>query len=598
MPAALSRMWPQRLPRSPQCCGYRWVCPFCHCRRLRRLCGLLERLRSRSSGGVLRVGVRLSKEQLELPATPSAEDWAAVFEKIKTRLASLAWHTPRLGACVEASLAPLPDGRWVVTYAELYVLRSGQSLRDRPGGGTAARSEDFAKPSAILRLVARTFRYPAGILTAPTDIVGSYVTCRRRQSPRLVRMYGLLRKRRKQKAQEKHTVEQTSETTDTAATTTNVMTLLHRYHQRPGCERYRTEGSQLELLQLFLWFYVHNPNLSFADFLDLHQAVADYSDENLKHPAAAMDSHLPRRKALAEAQGSRQWTVHEALAFGSLYVQMIDEAAASRVPVPLSPSEFFGNAALKQQFEAGDFAEAVRVQRESKEATPRRRSDKKGEAVEDAVPASGNVPPTPEPPADVTTTTSAPTRNVYAPTQSGQRVLYRAAGEQEFRGLTRRVYHDDGTNRTYTDLHLDDGRYLFGVNVSRVFVISDPPPRPLTEADGQPAATLADGQLRIPAAELADLHRALALTMPVGNAELGAPLKSYRWEFTSARLAAVDLVNGEHGPYIDPAMLDPTKSDDQDQTLVELHPRSQTPCGVYQFHVPGEGIYRLEILPA
>lgn len=313
-----------------------------------------------------------------------------------------------------------------------------------------------------------------------------------------------------------------------------VKALLKEFAKQPGCDAYDTDGERITLLTHYLWLRQLTPALPFETFLRLFAPLADYNEENCKHPEDAIKFHCPRR-AKGLADGEHQWTAAEVVAFMSLYVDAIREAERVQQPVPLSFDAFLG--ALKPQFLAGAFVD----QEPEPAATekPKRKS------------AAAN--------ASVT----------VRPTAAGQRVMYTMASDndRQIRGTVEAITRDN--EREYVTFVADGGERHTDVAMNHCQVIDDKPVQPVMDAAGQPLQVGARQTLTIPKSVFPGVKAALAMTAPLGNVAIGDSVHSFEAGFGDTYAALVEVINGESGPYVDARLIRVTDS----HILDELQPR-------------------------
>lgn len=373
---------------------------------------------------------------------------------------------------------------------------------------------------------------------------------------------------------------QTLQAAEHADVPPEILALLHDFGKRPGCERYGGDGERIKLLIDYLWLRNLTPTLPFETFLDLYVPLADFDEQNLKHPADAIAALLPRAKKVAEAKGARQWSAREVVDYIAVYVDIIREAERTGVPVPMSLVDFLRNKHLTDQFLAGAFKSAT--QRAPKQPA---------EAPEPA----GSEPPTApanKPATKVRTVTS------HLPTQDGQRAIMSDVSGRQYRGTCVRVWYEgEGEQRHgYVNFRADSGEEFPGVSIMKFTLCNDPPPKPpVQDSTGVAKPELGRQTLSIPKAEFHNAMVALGLSVPVGTVELGKIIMRWQLQFTDDLLAVIMLVNGQVGntqsrPYVD-ACLASVKQDGE--VVAELHPRDNLE-GTYPFEV-GEGIYTLEV---
>lgn len=333
-----------------------------------------------------------------------------------------------------------------------------------------------------------------------------------------------------------------------------VQTLLTHFAAQQGCESYRGDSEKIRLLETYLWLRQLVPSLPFEEFLGRFAPLADYDETNRKHPADALKHHCPRSKKAAEEAGTAQWTAAECVDFIALYVDMVREAEATNTPVPMTFDAFL--ATLKDEYKAGAFAAPAEP------AAPKKASRKK---------AAG--PP------------------VVRPDGPNQRVIYTLQGSgRQVRGVTTNIQVEG--DRTYVTFKADDGELIEGVNVQHCERVSDaehPRPTPPTMDDGTIKPELARVKLKVPSAQQSLIEKALPMTQPMGNAEVGSIIYPFSAAFPNGVMAAIDVVNGQHGPYVDARLI----AVDNEQVLVELPPRKQI-AGEYAF-VTEQGVFIVEV---
>ena len=340
-----------------------------------------------------------------------------------------------------------------------------------------------------------------------------------------------------------------------------VVTLLKGFAKQPGCEAYAGDSHKIKLITAFLWLRQLTPSLLFEKFLELFAPLANYDEENRKHPEDALAHHCPRSAKIATQRNVPQWSAKECVEFASLYIDMVREAEATGSPVPMTFDVFLG--ALSAQFRNGDF----------------------------------NVPEpaAPTPPAGATkkkSAAAAPTHVAIRPSSAGQRVIYTIpeTNGRQVRGVAEAVYQE-GPN-TFVTVKSDEGELFEGVGLDHCHVVTDPlpPSPPVVHATGQPTITGGEKTLLIPKSQYGSVKAALAMNVAMGNVALGDAIYPYAVTFENGYDAVIEVVNGESGPFVDARLLDP-KHDDR--IVYDLPPRKNID-GTYQF-VDGDKTYTVEV---
>lgn len=532
------------------------VCPFCFARRA-----------GRRWGRVVRV-FRQYPDRLDLVVRVVGFRWRddgrgelASLQSLRTHLRAARREVLRrwrpYGASFNVTLVPLPDGSWRVRHRQLFAVPTGRELPELQSPTKFVKSRRWRLPPlrTVLRKMAATEVYPKEWLTCDPSRLQLLLQAGG-QRLRLAETYGAFR------------VDQ-STTSQAAAAPVDVGELVREFCKRAGCERYSGDGARIELLEYYLLARALTPSLSFSDFLDRFERIADFSDENLKLPADAIKRYLPRAKKQATEQNEAQWTAKQVVEFLTLYVDMIRAAEAQGQEPPLTLNQFLSSAELKGKMLAGEFAV---------EAPPKRERKK-------------------------TTTATQPAGQLVAPagpqpTAAGQRVLYTPPTGPQRRGITTGVDRDEQTGRTYVSYTADDGQAITGMAAEHFTVIDDPPPVPhQDDATGAPLAIVASQQLRLSQDDAHRVQSALSLTMAMGNLLPDAVIYQFRVPMAgTSRVATIEVLNAEYGPYVDAALLDGAISDPTaDATLQALPPRKESILGRYDFAMP-EGIYRVDVV--
>lgn len=337
-----------------------------------------------------------------------------------------------------------------------------------------------------------------------------------------------------------------------------ILQLLKEFAKQPGCERYAGDAEKVKLLGVYLWLRQLTPTLPFETFLECYRHVADFDEENLKHPDDAIAAHLPRNKKAA-GEG-RQWASKEVVDFVAVYVDMIREAEGSGQPIPMTLGQFISNPAIKDQYLAGAFAPAP--------AAPAPKAEKAPKAAKAATP-----------------------KEIVRPTD-GQRAIYTAPDNRQRRGTCLRVFaqelSQDGT-RYYADFRSDAGEEFMGVALESFVVCHDPPPNQPKTDDGTVKQVLGTGVMLLKRMDVTNAEEALALTLPMGNVAVGSDIVRWDHAFDADHVARVCVANGDARPYVDAYLCHPSGQ----PVYFEVQPREHL-CGHYEFEV-ANGVFKLEV---
>ena len=329
--------------------------------------------------------------------------------------------------------------------------------------------------------------------------------------------------------------------------------LLKEFSKRPGCEDYKNDGDRIKLLTLFVLVRHLAPGLTLDTFLELFAPMADYNEENKKHPEDALSFFCPRNKKAADARGVRQWSAKEVADYLTAYVDRLRASEAMQQPV-VPFNEF-----LATQFEAfarGDYN------------VPEPEAEK-GKRSSSKAPASSIV--------------------VVRPTASGQRIKYTMAGEngRQVRGVVDKLFTDG--DRQYVSFTADGGEYMDAVNLLHCEVIDDPLPPGAVDATGTQKQVLQREVLRIKKAEMPTINAALGLKQAMGNVAIGDNVGRFVAGFSNGYEGVIEIVNGETGPFVDARLMHvPTN-----QVIYEIPPRHSI-VGEYQFEIE-TGVLLLEV---
>lgn len=371
--------------------------------------------------------------------------------------------------------------------------------------------------------------------------------------------------------------------------------LLKQFAKQPGCDRYKGDAEQVNMLSDYLWLRQLVPSLPFETFLACYQPVADFSEENCKHPEHAIRTYLPRSKAVATKVGRAQWSSEQAVGCLSLYVDMIRSAERQNIPVPVDLKTFLegvGPRYLNGEFDPPEAAKGKKKKAAEPaangQAPPATPPAETAAAAPAAAPATAPPPATPGATLDNAFNSMSPPAAAppAAALQPGSPIVYTAPGGRQIPAVLEEIVHDANMGRdyaTFSDLH---GERYSEVNLKDI--------RPATEADRplpQPAQgpEICSHRLLIVAVDNENAARALAMTVPYGTVELGKPIQTFQTPLTpSPYLATIDVVNGETGPYVDAYV-----HDVHGNVKAEV-PTRQNLLGEYAFTLP-EGIARVTL---
>lgn len=339
----------------------------------------------------------------------------------------------------------------------------------------------------------------------------------------------------------------------------SIQAMLRTFAKQPGCERYSGDAEKVKLLEQYLWCRQLVPGLTFEVFLGLFAVVADFDDDNAKHPADAIKKFLPRLKKAADAQGTHHWSSKEVVDFVALYVDMIREAEQQNVPIPMTFNQFLVSKNLLDLFHAGTFKEE----------------------------------PAPKAPKATAPKTAAGPRmqEKVRPTAAGQRVIYSNSTGRQFRGVLTNYWQDQQTNHVFCDFQADSGEEFKGIGLSSFEMCSDPAPNPPQTNEGHPLPELDRAKYTIPKAQFPSMLTALEMTVPLGTVAIGDNIYSFNHQFKTGHVAVIDVVNGETGPYVDARLC----LNSPQNVLFEVNPPRKNIEGIYTFEIP-EGSFSLEVV--
>ena len=337
-----------------------------------------------------------------------------------------------------------------------------------------------------------------------------------------------------------------------------IQSLLREFAAKPGCDKYSGDREKINLLAEYLWLRNLTPTLPFETFLELFAAFADFDDENCKHPADAIKTYLPRSKKQASESQRQQWAAKDVVDYVALYVDMIREAERTHQPVPLSLNDFLQNTTLISQFQDGAFAEPAAAKKKS----PRASKGKSGKAEK--------VKP--------------------SPTAAGQRCIYNAPGNRQYRGAVLNYYPAGEGTPAYADFEADSGEQFQGLGIHLLELCDDPPPE-MRSQSGDELPRLGNVSITIGKAQFVSVKQALNSPAPLGTVALGDTLYSFSANYVTGPVAQVAVVNGEPRPYVDATLRDA----ETDEVLCDSVAPRENIDGNYRFLLDGVGYYELNV---
>lgn len=363
----------------------------------------------------------------------------------------------------------------------------------------------------------------------------------------------------------------------TTATPTPIGELLKQFAKQPGCEKYKNDGERIKLLSTYFWLRQLDPALVFERFLERYALVADFDEENRKHPEDALRFHCPRSKAEAEKRQRPQWSAKQCAGVLALYADMVREAEREGQEPPLTLDQFLGElgeAYLNGEFDVGP------------ETAPA--ANDNGQLP---LPLVSEDPP----PLPATTPVVSPAIPAGRPSAAGQMVTAELApGGREIRGTTLAVYEVEG--RWYCDLRSTDGEEFRGLAVGSCRLdVPDTSTQAAvqqTAADESPLPVAESHKLWITKSQFRKVQEALALNAPMGNVAIEDAIYPYCRAVADGLEARIEVANGENGPYVD-AFLCSVDAQGNDRILTGLPPRKNIE-GIYDFVHDGK-IYRVEV---
>lgn len=345
----------------------------------------------------------------------------------------------------------------------------------------------------------------------------------------------------------------------------SVLGLLQTFSRQSLCDKHSADSKKIDLVLTYLWLRQLTEGLTFEVFLAKFASLADYDDQNRKHPEAALKHHCPRAKKAAEAANVPQWSAKECAEILSVYVDMCREAEQQGVEVPMTLDEYLamdgpnykqGNVAIERPVRAADTAS-----RRTASATEPSLAD----------PQTGLTP------------TDVPRR----PDGPGQRIIYEMPGQggRQIKGVTRNVSSGEigGETRYYVSFASDEGELFDDVNLEHCTLLDEQPP-------AQRADVSETKKIWVPKAQYPQIVQALTLGAPMGNVDEKAVIYPFSVQFDCGLAVDVSIYNGEMGPYVEAQLYNPS-----DDVLIETLPPRQNIIGDFRFETADRGVLIVEI---
>lgn len=328
--------------------------------------------------------------------------------------------------------------------------------------------------------------------------------------------------------------------------------LLRDFEKQEGCDRYSADSQKIKLISDYAWVRRLTPDLTFEQFLERYQAVADFDAENRKHPDDSLKYHCPRAKSQADKAGKLQWSASEVVDLLVLYVDACRLADQFNME-PLSLEEFLAPNA--DAFKEGKLAPPEKP-------TSRSSGKKKQRAGQPA-------------PADPVTGL-VDTNNPLRPSAPGQRVIYAhpTQNDRQIKGVAENIIQEG--DRRYVDFRADSGELIQGANILHFVVCDEKPPQMPDPVERK--------KLWIPKTQMHGVQQALALTTAMGNVPLGEAMYSWEERMDCGLVVDICIVNGETGPYVDATLVDESKPENE-QVIADEPPRKSV-LGEYTFESP------------
>lgn len=343
-----------------------------------------------------------------------------------------------------------------------------------------------------------------------------------------------------------------------------VADLLKQFSKQPGCDSYSGDAAKVKLLVSYLWQRQLSPSLPFETFLSLFAPLADFNDQNRKHPEDSVYYHCPRAQAQAEKLGVEKWTAKEVVGIMTLYVDMVRLAESRSIAVPMTFDAFLNE--FKTDFRKPPVQTATAPQVSQPSLFPEAAPAQPAAATEQ--PSAAPIQQAPAP-----TTVVAPATG--QPSAPQQRIVYQNPEGRAVIGTVMSVAQDG--DRRYVTLQSDAGEIFENVSAVACRLLAEPPPAP------QPTFPTETVNGSIPQSKAANIKTALALTVAMGGVDLGKSIESETLTFGSGFAVDLCVLNGETGPYVAPQLVDPVTNN----VLAELPPRKHFP-GEYRFDYQGK----------
>lgn len=329
-----------------------------------------------------------------------------------------------------------------------------------------------------------------------------------------------------------------------------VLSQLKEFSKKPGCEDYKNDSARIDLLILYIWVR-QITGVGFQAFLDNFVSLADFSEDNRKHPEHVLAYHCPRNAKVATSRSVTQWTAKEVADFSALYIEYLRGCEANGTPAQ-SFDVFLGTNAAA--YLAGSLKHPDMPAEPGKKGT-------KGSFSQTAA---------------------------VRPTTAGQRVIYTMGNGRQLRGLTEGSIVLSG-DKQYIDVKADGGELFQSVTIDHLVLIDAPAVQLPPDANGHAKGVLEEQTLWIPKAAVFNVRQALGLPMAMGNVGLGDVIYPYSHGFGGNFEAAIEIVNGETGPYVDARLVQTVGGED----VCSLPPRKNIE-GDYPFEIP-EGVLLLHV---
>lgn len=346
-----------------------------------------------------------------------------------------------------------------------------------------------------------------------------------------------------------------------AAGAAPTLQLLRDFAMQNGCDEYTKDGKRIKLLCDYIWLRRMAPELAFETFLERYAPVADYNDDNRKHPEDAIKFHCPRAKSVADKLGKPQWNANETVDMLVLYVDMCRAAEAAGVSVPMELDAYL-------EMDAQGYREGS-VQPPARPAARR------------ATRVTRSADPTPADPVTGLPSSGVPMR----PATVGQRVIYASAveGGRQIKGVVEAFTEHDG--RGYVTFKSDEGELIADANINHFTVCDEPVP--------SRSPPLETKRLWIAKSSWPSVQQALALPQAMANVPLGDAIHRWEVKFDRGYTADLAVVNGKQGPYVDAVLFPPESRAKPAPPAVEAPPRRSL-LGEWRFSTV-DGDFLLEV---